>query len=104
MHKVFEDTFLYMKSLKSEIIGMLSFKQIELDKTAEDFRRVHQERQEVIRQWENAIQQMQKRDQQINHCALVRLLLIGFISISAYFFIYEIDRNFDKYTCIFIYY
>ncbi|KQK81094.1 coiled-coil domain-containing protein 39 [Amazona aestiva] len=44
---------------------------IELDKTAEDFRRVHQERQEVIRQWENAIQQMQKRDQQIDHCALL---------------------------------
>ncbi|XP_009960534.1 PREDICTED: coiled-coil domain-containing protein 39, partial [Leptosomus discolor] len=43
--------------------------QIELDKTAEDFRRVHKERQDVIRQWENAIQQMQKRDQQIDHCA-----------------------------------
>jgi len=63
-----------MKFLKSEITGVLSFKQIELDKTAEDFRRVHQERQEVIRQWENAIQQMQKRDQQIDHCALVKLL------------------------------
>ncbi|XP_015727091.1 coiled-coil domain-containing protein 39 [Coturnix japonica] len=45
--------------------------QMELDKTAEDFRRVHQERQEVIRQWENAIQQMQKRDQQIDRCALL---------------------------------
>ncbi|KFO94570.1 Coiled-coil domain-containing protein 39, partial [Buceros rhinoceros silvestris] len=45
--------------------------QIELDKTAEDFRRVHEERQKVIRQWENAIQQMQKRDQQIDHCALL---------------------------------
>ncbi|NXK17691.1 CCD39 protein, partial [Arenaria interpres] len=45
--------------------------QIELDKTAEDFRRVHQERQEVIRQWENAIQQMQKRDEQIDHCTLL---------------------------------
>ncbi|NXC43289.1 CCD39 protein, partial [Penelope pileata] len=45
--------------------------QMELDKTAEDFRRVHQERQEVIRQWESAIQQMQKRDQQIDHCALL---------------------------------
>ncbi|NXE09249.1 CCD39 protein, partial [Lophotis ruficrista] len=43
--------------------------QIELDKTAEDFRRVHRERQEVIKRWENAIQQMQKRDQQIDHCA-----------------------------------
>ncbi|NXK37692.1 CCD39 protein, partial [Piprites chloris] len=45
--------------------------QMELDRAAEDFRRVHQERQEVIRQWENAIQQMQKRDQQIDHCALL---------------------------------
>ncbi|NXG30971.1 CCD39 protein, partial [Dromaius novaehollandiae] len=45
--------------------------QIELDKTAEDFHRVHQERQEVIRQWENAIEQMQRRDQQIDHCAML---------------------------------
>ncbi|NWW99632.1 CCD39 protein, partial [Caloenas nicobarica] len=45
--------------------------QIELDRTAEDFRRAHQERQEVIKQWENAIQQMQKRDEQIDHCALL---------------------------------
>ncbi|NXC01658.1 CCD39 protein, partial [Orthonyx spaldingii] len=45
--------------------------QMELDRAAEDFRRVHQERQEVIRQWENAIQQMQKRDQEIDHCALL---------------------------------
>ncbi|XP_068809992.1 coiled-coil domain-containing protein 39 isoform X2 [Struthio camelus] len=45
--------------------------QIELDKTAEDFRRVHQERQEVIRQWENAIEQMQRRDQQIDRCAVL---------------------------------
>ncbi|KAM7043808.1 coiled-coil domain-containing protein 39 isoform 2-T2 [Acridotheres tristis] len=45
--------------------------QMELDRTAEDFRRVHQERQEVIRQWENAIHQMQKRDQEIDQCALL---------------------------------
>ncbi|NXH47369.1 CCD39 protein, partial [Dicaeum eximium] len=45
--------------------------QMELDRAAEDFRRVHQERQEVIRQWENAIQQMQKRDQEIDQCALL---------------------------------
>uniref|UniRef100_A0A8C9ND68 Coiled-coil domain-containing protein 39 n=1 Tax=Serinus canaria TaxID=9135 RepID=A0A8C9ND68_SERCA len=43
--------------------------QMELDRAAEDFRRVHQERQEVIRQWENAIHQMQKRDQEIDQCA-----------------------------------
>uniref|UniRef100_A0A8C5X1D0 Coiled-coil domain-containing protein 39 n=1 Tax=Malurus cyaneus samueli TaxID=2593467 RepID=A0A8C5X1D0_9PASS len=51
--------------------------QMELDRTAEDFRRVHQERQEVIRQWENAIQQMQKRDQEIDHCALIFCLLLA---------------------------
>ncbi|NWV35501.1 CCD39 protein, partial [Grantiella picta] len=45
--------------------------QMELDRAAEDFRRVHQERQEVIRQWENAIQQMQKRDEEIEHCGLL---------------------------------
>ncbi|NXP69017.1 CCD39 protein, partial [Chloropsis cyanopogon] len=45
--------------------------QMELDRAAEDFHRVHQERQEVIRQWENAIHQMQKRDQEIDQCALL---------------------------------
>ncbi|NWT67245.1 CCD39 protein, partial [Prunella himalayana] len=45
--------------------------QMELDRAAEDFRRVHQERQEVIKQWENAIRQMQKRDQEIDQCALL---------------------------------
>ncbi|NXR50050.1 CCD39 protein, partial [Hippolais icterina] len=45
--------------------------QMELDRAAEDFRRVHQERQEVISQWENAIRQMQKRDQEIDQCALL---------------------------------
>ncbi|XP_062987952.1 coiled-coil domain-containing protein 39 [Elgaria multicarinata webbii] len=45
--------------------------QIELDKTAEDFRRVHHERQELIRQWESTIEQMQKRDQEIDNCALL---------------------------------
>lgn len=73
-------------------------KQMELDKTAEDFRRVHHERQEVIRQWENAIQQMQKRDQQIDHCALVKLLCLICITMSAYFSICEIERNFATYS------
>uniref|UniRef100_A0A663MPD7 Coiled-coil domain-containing protein 39 n=1 Tax=Athene cunicularia TaxID=194338 RepID=A0A663MPD7_ATHCN len=58
------------KALDHELTETITA-QIELDKTAEDFRRVHEERQEVIRQWENAIQQMQKRDQQIDHCALL---------------------------------
>ncbi|NXF02028.1 CCD39 protein, partial [Smithornis capensis] len=58
------------RALDNELTETLTAK-MELDRAAEDFRRVHQERQEVIRQWENAIQQMQKRDQQIDHCALL---------------------------------
>ncbi|NWJ04365.1 CCD39 protein, partial [Crypturellus undulatus] len=58
------------RALDNELIETITA-QIELDKTAEDFRRVHRERQEVIRQWENAIEQMQRRDQQIDHCAML---------------------------------
>ncbi|NXP24146.1 CCD39 protein, partial [Scytalopus superciliaris] len=58
------------RALDNELTETLTA-QMELDRAAEDFRRVHQERQEVIRQWENAIQQMEKRDQQIDHCALL---------------------------------
>lgn len=43
--------------------------QIELDKTAEEFRKTHKERQDLIRQWENIIDQMQKRDNQIEKSA-----------------------------------
>ncbi|XP_069474770.1 coiled-coil domain-containing protein 39 [Ambystoma mexicanum] len=45
--------------------------QVELDKAAETFRRAHQERQQLIRQWESTIQQMQKRDEEIDHYALL---------------------------------
>jgi hypothetical protein len=45
--------------------------QVELDKTAEDFRNTHRERQEYIRQWEQIIEQMQKRDNQIENSAQV---------------------------------
>ncbi|KAJ8309699.1 hypothetical protein KUTeg_011564, partial [Tegillarca granosa] len=40
--------------------------QIELDKTAEDFRRAHVERQELITQWEYTIEQMQRRDKEMD--------------------------------------
>lgn len=45
--------------------------QIGLDKTAEAFRTAHCERQDVIRQWEHTIDQMRKRDQDMNNCANV---------------------------------
>ncbi|KAM9039458.1 coiled-coil domain-containing protein 39 isoform 1-T1 [Sarcophilus harrisii] len=58
------------KALDSELTETMSA-QIELDKAAQDFQRVHRERQELIRQWENTIEQMQKRDKDIDHCALL---------------------------------
>ncbi|KAK9820385.1 hypothetical protein WJX72_009778 [[Myrmecia] bisecta] len=39
--------------------------QIELDTTAHDFRVLHKERQELVGQWEEAIQAMQRRDEAI---------------------------------------
>jgi len=39
--------------------------QIVLDKTAEDFRRLHAERQQLVRQWEDAVKNMQRRDRDI---------------------------------------
>jgi hypothetical protein len=44
---------------------------VELEKTAEDFRKAHKERQELIKQWEIIIEQMQKRDTEIDGAAQV---------------------------------
>ena len=44
---------------------------VELDKTAEEFRKTHKERQELIKQWEHIIEQMQKRDGDIDNSAQV---------------------------------
>lgn len=57
------------KLLDSELTETLSA-QLELDKAAQDFRKIHVERQELIQQWENTIEQMQRRDQEIDNCAL----------------------------------
>ncbi|XP_008518128.1 coiled-coil domain-containing protein 39 isoform X1 [Equus przewalskii] len=57
------------KVLDNELTETLSV-QLELDKAAQDFRKIHNERQELIKQWENTIEQMQKRDQDIDECAL----------------------------------
>ncbi|XP_048670183.1 coiled-coil domain-containing protein 39 isoform X1 [Marmota marmota marmota] len=57
------------KILDNELVETLSA-QLELDKAAQDFRNIHNERQELIQQWENTIEQMQRRDQDIDDCAL----------------------------------
>ncbi|EPY81931.1 coiled-coil domain containing 39-like protein [Camelus ferus] len=57
------------KVLDNELAETLSV-QLELDKAAQDFRKIHNERQELIKQWENTIEQMQKRDRDIDNCAL----------------------------------
>ncbi|XP_023563318.1 coiled-coil domain-containing protein 39 [Octodon degus] len=57
------------KLLDNELTETLSA-QLELDKAAQDFRKIHNERQALIEQWENTIEQMQKRDRDIDDCAL----------------------------------
>uniref|UniRef100_A0A5F9CHG6 Coiled-coil domain-containing protein 39 n=1 Tax=Oryctolagus cuniculus TaxID=9986 RepID=A0A5F9CHG6_RABIT len=58
------------KVLDNELTETLSA-QLELDKAAQDFNKIHNERQELIQQWENTIEQMQKRDGDIDNCALL---------------------------------
>ena len=38
---------------------------MEVDKVAEDFRRAHQQRQELLERWQTTIEQMQRRDKDI---------------------------------------
>mmetsp|Transcript_5315 Transcript_5315/g.17662 ORF Transcript_5315/g.17662 Transcript_5315/m.17662 type:complete len:868 (+) Transcript_5315:644-3247(+) len=43
--------------------------QIQLDKTAQDFRELHGERQELVRQWDEAVDAMRKRDESIQRAS-----------------------------------
>lgn len=56
------------KVLNGEVTETLTA-QIELDKTAEEFRSAHEEREVVIQQWEQIIDQMKRRDQEMDKCA-----------------------------------
>ena len=71
---------------------MYCFFQIELDKTAEEFRKAHQERQDLINQWENTIDQMQKRDKEMD-------ILSGVMSMMSHVY-YFTDLNLLKTSVI----
>ena len=60
------------KTLDNEMTETVTA-QISLDKTAEAFRTAHRDRQEVIKQWEHTIEQMRKRDHDMDKCANVSL-------------------------------
>jgi coiled-coil domain-containing protein 39 len=51
------------KAILSAEVTETQVAQIELDKTTEAFRQLHQERQDLISQWEGAVKTMQKRCQ-----------------------------------------
>ena len=53
------------RNLDNEMTETLTA-QIELDKTAEEFRKAHTERQDLIAQWEHTIEQMQRRDNEMD--------------------------------------
>ncbi|XP_064192423.1 coiled-coil domain-containing protein 39-like [Anguilla rostrata] len=44
--------------------------QVALDRVTENFHRAHSERQDLIHQWENAIEQMRKRDGDLEQCIM----------------------------------
>ena len=58
------------RALNKEVTETLTA-QIELDKTAEEFRIAHEEREVLIQQWEQIIDQMKRRDQEMDKCAQV---------------------------------
>ena len=45
--------------------------QLELSRTAENFRKLHQERQNLLKQWESAVQTMRKRDEEITEAQTI---------------------------------
>ncbi|XP_068685794.1 coiled-coil domain-containing protein 39-like [Montipora capricornis] len=69
MEKMTDDASKKKRELEHELTLTMTA-QIELDKTAEEFRKAHSERQELLRQWENTIEQMQKRDREMDQLAV----------------------------------
>ncbi|KAK3698535.1 hypothetical protein QZH41_014464 [Actinostola sp. cb2023] len=69
MEKMTDDASKQRKALEHELTQTMTA-QIELDKTAEEFRKAHSDRQELLKQWESTIEQMQKRDREMDLLAV----------------------------------
>ncbi len=70
MEQLQENASRKRRALELEVTETLTA-EIELDKTAEAFRLAHREREELIGQWEQTIEQMRRRDQDMDKCATV---------------------------------
>ncbi|CAF4356604.1 unnamed protein product, partial [Adineta steineri] len=61
------------RAVESEVMDTTSL-QVELDKTASNFRRSHAQRQDLLKRWEEIIEQMHQRDRDIDLLAAVSLI------------------------------
>ncbi|XP_033638039.1 coiled-coil domain-containing protein 39-like [Asterias rubens] len=68
MERMTDESHKKRKHLEHEMTETLTA-QLELDKTAEEFRKAHNNRQELISQWESTIEQMQRRDKEMDMLA-----------------------------------
>jgi len=62
--KITEEVSTTKTQLEDEVTETQA-KQIELDKTAEEFRRLHRERQKLVKQWEDSLKIIERRDADI---------------------------------------
>ncbi len=68
IEKLTQETTKAYRDLEAELTETHAH-QMGLDKAAEDFRRIHAERQQLITMWEQTVNQMQKRDMEIENSA-----------------------------------
>jgi predicted nuclease with TOPRIM domain len=67
----YSEKSIQLKRATEEELIEYSGLQVELDKIAETFRRSHQQRQQLIQRWETILQQMQRKDNEIDILAIV---------------------------------
>jgi len=60
------------RSIQEQSIDYSSH-QIELDKLAEQFRRSYSQRQQLLQHWQSILQQLQRKDENIERFCLVKL-------------------------------